>query len=170
MGLPGKTALICNESYGTCFFIIVANASPILAAYAMRGRLDFPLDGGLLLFDGQPIFGESKTVRGIVAAIGLTAIVAVMAGHPAICGILIGAYAMLGDLTSSFLKRRMRLPSSSRAPVLDHIPEAFYPAMLLAPGLGLATSEIIAVAATFLLIAVFLSPVLYNARLRKQPY
>lgn len=150
--------------------IIVANAAPILAAYAMRDRFDFPFDGGLLFFDGQRIFGKSKTVRGIVAAIGTTTIVALIIGHPAICGILVGTYAMLGDLTSSFLKRRMKLPSSSRVAVLDHVPEALFPTMLLAPAIGLATGGIIAVAVAFMLIAVVLSPLLYNAGLRQQPY
>lgn len=152
------------------FLIIVANAAPILAAYSMGGRLTTPFDGGHSLPDGQRLFGDSKTIRGIVAAIGLTTIVAVVIGHPAIAGILVGTYTMLGDLTSSFLKRRMRLPSSSRAPVLDHIPEALFPTMIMAPGFGLATGGIIAVAVTFLLVAVVVSPILYSAGLRKQPY
>lgn len=96
--------------------------------------------------------------------------VALIIGHPAICGILVGTYAMLGDLTSSFLKRRMKLPSSSRVAVLDHVPEALFPTMLLAPAIGLVTGGIIAVAVAFMLIAVVLSPLLYNAGLRKQPY
>jgi len=69
----------------------VANASPILAAYALRGRFDYPFDGGLALLDGQRVFGKSKTIRGIVSAIVLTTLVAMMIGHPAICGILVGA-------------------------------------------------------------------------------
>jgi len=150
--------------------IVVANAAPILTAYAMRDRFNFPLDAGLFLLDGQRIFGKSKTVRGIVAAIGITTIAALIIGHPAICGFLVGAYAMLGDLTSSFLKRRMRLPSSGQAPVLDHIPEALFPTMLLASSFDLTTVGIIAVAVAFLLIAVVLSPMLWSAGLRKQPY
>jgi len=152
------------------FLIIVANASPILAAYAIGDRFSFPLDGGLALPDGQRMFGGSKTIRGIAAAIGTTTIVAVVIGHPAICGILVGLYAMLGDLISSFLKRRLRLPSSSRAPVLDQLPEALLPTMVLAPDFGLAAGGVIAAAIAFMLIAVVLSPLLYSAGIRKQPY
>jgi len=152
------------------FLIVVANASPILAAYIMRDRFDYPIDAGFVLFDGQRIFGKSKTVRGIVAAIGLTTGAAIIIGHPAICGILIGAYAMLGDVTSSFLKRRMQLPSSSQALVLDQLPEALLPTMILAPNIGLATGGVATVVSAFFLTALILSPILYSAGIRKQWY
>lgn len=152
------------------FLIIVANASPILVACVLRNRLDYPLDAGFMLFDGQRIFGKSKTIRGIAAAIGLTTGAAVIIGHPAICGILIGAYAMLGDIASSFLKRRMQLPSSSQALVLDQLPESLLPAMILAPSIGLAIGGVATVVIAFTLIAMTLSPMLYGAGIRKQWY
>lgn len=152
------------------FLIIVANASPILAAYLLRGRFDYPFDAGLVLFDGQRILGKSKTIRGIVAAIGLTTAAAVVIGHPAIWGALIGACAMLGDIASSFLKRRMQLPSSSQAPVLDQLPEALLPTMILAPNFELATGGIATVVVAFILTAMVLSPILYSAGIRKQRY
>ncbi len=152
------------------FLIIVANASPILATFVMRDRFDYPVDASFKLFDGQRIFGKSKTIRGIVAAIGLTTGAAVIIGHPAICGLLVGAYAMLGDVVSSFLKRRMQLPSSSQALVLDQLPEALLPAMVLAPNIGLATGGVATVVIAFTLTAMVLSPILYTAGIRKQRY
>ncbi len=152
------------------FLIIVANAAPILAAYVMRDSFDYPVDAGFVLFDGHRIFGKSKTIRGIVAAIGLTTGTAIIIGHPAICGILIGAYAMLGDIASSFLKRRMQLPSSSQALVLDQLPEALLPTMVLAPNIGLATGGVATVVIAFTLTAIILSPILYSAGIRKQWY
>ncbi|MCH7981973.1 MAG: CDP-archaeol synthase [Proteobacteria bacterium] len=152
------------------FLIIVANAAPILVTYAMRNRFDYPLDGRFILADGQRVFGDSKTIRGIVAAIVFTAIAALMIGHPGLCGILVGAYAMLGDLLSSFLKRRIRLPSSSRAPVLDQLPEALLPTVILAPYFGLATGDVIVIVVTFLLVAVTVSPMLYNVGIRATWY
>jgi len=152
------------------FLIVVANASPILAAYLLRDRFDFPFDAGIVLFDGQRIFGKSKTIRGIVAAVGLTTATAVIIGHPAICGLLIGAYAMLGDVASSFLKRRMQLPSSSQAPVLDHLPEALLPTMILAPNFDLATGGVATVVVAFILTSMILSPILYSVGIRTQWY
>jgi len=152
------------------FLIIVANAAPVLATYAMQDTFDYPLDARLMLADGQRIFGESKTIRGIVAAIVSTTVAAVMIGHPGLCGILVGTYAMLGDLLSSFVKRRMRRPSSSRAPVLDQLPEALLPTMILAPYFSLATGDVIVVVVAFLLAAVTVSPMLYNVGIRSTWY
>lgn len=152
------------------FLIVVANAAPILATYALQDRLDYPFDAGFRLLDGQRIFGASKTIRGIVAAVGLTTIMALIIGHPSICGVFIGVYAMLGDLISSFIKRRMRLRSSSRAPVLDQLPEALLPTLVLAPNFGLATWGVATVVLAFFVSALILSPILYSAGIRKQWY
>jgi len=152
------------------FLIVVANASPILATYAMRNRFDYPVDTGFMLSDGRPLFGESKSIRGIVATLALTPIAAITIGHPAICGVLVGTYAMLGDLLSSFVKRRMRLPPSSRAPVLDQLPEALLPTIILAPEVGLSAGEVTVVVVTFFLLAVTLSPMLFNLGIRNRWY
>ena len=92
------------------------------------------------------------------------------ASQQPICGILIGAYAMIGDVASSFVKRRMHLPSSSQALVLDQLPEALLPTMILAPNIGLATSGVATVVIAFTLTAMVLSPILYSAGIRKQWY
>src|SRR5687767_7052887 len=47
----------------------VANGSPLLAAKVFNQRLSCPVDGGCTLSDGQPVFGDSKTVRGVVVSI-----------------------------------------------------------------------------------------------------
>ena len=39
-----------------------------------------PLDGGARLFDGQPLFGRSKTIRGIVLTAGGCLVGAVLTG------------------------------------------------------------------------------------------
>jgi len=152
------------------FLIIVANASPILAAYLMRDKLDYPLDAGLALFDGQRVLGRSKTIRGIVAAVGCCTGAAVIIGHPPICGFVVSVFAMSGDVASSFVKRRMRFPSSSQAPILDHLPESFLPAIVFAPDIGLKTGGVATVVTAFTLTAMILSPVLYSIGIRKQRY
>jgi hypothetical protein len=42
-------------------------------------------------------------------------------------GVVVGSMAMLGDLFSSFVKRRLNLPPSSRATFLDQVPESLFP-------------------------------------------
>ena len=43
------------------------------------------------------------------------------------CGLVVASVAMSGDLLSSFLKRRLSLPPSSRATGIDQIPECLLP-------------------------------------------
>ena len=44
----------------------VANGTPIFARKLFGELFDAPLDGGIKFRDGRPLFGSSKTVRGIV--------------------------------------------------------------------------------------------------------
>jgi hypothetical protein len=101
------------------------------------------------------------------------AVLVTMAGAPLIglqweIGLLVGSLAMAGDLVSSFLKRRMALPPSSRASGLDQVPEA----SLLAcrNPLSLTMADIGATAALFFIGEVLLSRLLYAFRLRNRPY
>ncbi len=152
------------------FLIIVANASPIVTALAMRNRFNYPVDCGRILTDGMPLFGESKTIRGLVAAVSLTTVAAMLIGHPAIYGTLVGAYSMLGDLLSSFVKRRVKLPPSSRARVLDQLPEALLPTLVLAHEVGLSVGEVTVVVVVFFLFAITLSPMLFILGIRERWY
>lgn len=45
----------------------VANTAPLVAKRLFGPRWSAPLDGGLIFFDGRPLFGSSKTIRGLVA-------------------------------------------------------------------------------------------------------
>ncbi|WP_194476606.1 hypothetical protein [Bradyrhizobium sp. CCBAU 53338] len=90
--------------------LTLANGSPVVAKKLFGPRFAFALDGGLLLFDGRPVFGASKTVRGIVASIAVTAVGGGILGLGYELGALMAIVAMAGDLLSSFLKRRMNMP------------------------------------------------------------
>ena len=152
------------------FLLLVANGSPILADCLLRKKLSIALDGGLFFTDGQPIFGTSKTVRGIAASIFVTTIAALVIGQSSANGLLLGTVAMIGDLVSSFIKRRMRLAPTSRSTGLDYIPEALLPALVLATVSDLTTTDIVAITAIFVLSATIMSPVLHAFGIRKQPY
>jgi CDP-archaeol synthase len=85
-------------------------------------------------------------------------------------GVLVGGFAMAGDLLSSFFKRRMNLPSSSRASGLDQIPESLLPLLACRNLLSLTAADIVVCAAMFLVGEVLLSRVLYAWHLRDRPY
>jgi hypothetical protein len=50
-------------------------------------------------------------------------------GLPSTAGLLVSAMAMIVDLLSSFVKRRMKLVPGSMALALDQIPESLLPAI-----------------------------------------
>ena len=95
--------------------LVLANGTPVVAKKILGERFAYPLDGGVEFVDGRPLFGRSKTVRGVVLAVLVAMAGAALIGLEWQIGFLVGSLAMAGDLVSSFLKRRMALSPSSRA-------------------------------------------------------
>lgn len=112
------------------FLLTIANAAPFVGKTLLGDKMAIPIDCGLTLRDGQPLFGKSKTIRGIVLALFATTVLAPLVGLEFTTGVIISASAMAGDLCSSFLKRRLRMPPGSMAIGLDQIPEALLPALM----------------------------------------
>jgi len=149
--------------------ILVANGSPIIAARLFGSHLAWPLDRGRQLGD-QPLFGSSKTWRGIVAAVLSTALTAWLLELAITIGILIGVAAMAGDLLASFTKRRMGIPSSDMAPGLDQIPESLLPLLVVKQAAGLDAATIFLLVLAFIFFELALSRIGYALKLRKRPY
>ncbi|WP_264715375.1 CDP-archaeol synthase [Limobrevibacterium gyesilva] len=152
------------------FLLTLANGAPVIARKILGNRFAAPLDGGLVLPDGHPLFGASKTIRGIVAAVLATAAGAQLIGLGWQTGCLAGAAAMVGDLFSSFCKRRMDLPPSSRATGLDQIPESLFPLLACRLVLPVTVADIVACVVIFLVGEILLSRILYRLHVRERPY
>lgn len=150
--------------------LVSANAAPILARNVFRQRYACPLDAGLKLSDGQPLFGHSKTWRGLVCAVFCVTVVAGLLGFDPVVGGLFGLLSMLGDLFASFCKRRLGKTASSRARGLDTLPESLLPAWILSTPLGLSALDIVLLVVLFFVIEEFVSPLLYKWHIRKRPY
>lgn len=150
--------------------IAAANGAPVVARKIFGGRFARPVDGGAAFADGRPVFGASKTVRGLVAALLAATVAAPLIGLPLAIGIVAGAGAMTGDLVSSFVKRRLGRPSSSRATGLDQIPESLIPLFLCGVPLGLSIADVAAGVIVFTAGEMILSPLLYRIGLRRRPY
>jgi CDP-2,3-bis-(O-geranylgeranyl)-sn-glycerol synthase len=150
--------------------LAVSNAAPVFARKLFEDRFSWPVDAGLRFFDGQPLFGTSKTIRGIVFSIVFTAIGAWLMGLGWEIGVVIGAVSMAGDLFSSFTKRRLKMPASSRATGLDQVPEALFPLLACQQALGLGVTDILAVVALFFAGSLILSPLFHKLNIRKRPY
>lgn len=154
------------------FLLLVglANATPVLARQLLKQRFAWPLDGGLRFIDGQPLFGTSKTLRGIVLSILATTAGATLLGLPWQAGALTGVLAMAGDLFSSFIKRRLKLPSSSKVTGLDQLPESLFPALGCHSLLGFSVTDILLIVVLFFVSDRILSPLFYKLDIRKHPH
>lgn len=150
--------------------LTMANGTPVIAKKLLGGFLSSPVDGGMTLSDGRPLFGPSKTLRGVAVAILATTLSAPALGLAWTTGLLAGLAAMAGDLASSFAKRRMGLPPSSRALGLDQIPEALLPALVCKVLLALTIVDIALIVALFTIGEILLSRLLFNMHVRDQPY
>lgn len=150
--------------------VLVANGTPVLATRLLGQKLAWPLDCGLRLPDGRPLLGRSKTIRGVLLSILVTAAVAPLLGLPWWAGALAGGLAMVGDLLSSLLKRRLGLPSSSRALGLDQVPEALLPLLALQATMGLAAIDVLMATLLFWVGGLLLSRLLFALGIRDRPY
>ncbi|MFO1206199.1 MAG: CDP-archaeol synthase [Burkholderiales bacterium] len=148
----------------------IANGAPIIATRIFGERFSAPLDGGLLLRDGAPLFGDSKTIRGVVASVGCSALFAPLLGFDWMLGAAVAAVSLAGDLLSSFLKRRRRLEPHAEAFGVDQIPEALLPLVVFRAQLGLAPLEILVLVVAFVALACLLSQLLFRLNIRDRPY
>src|ERR1700756_4700482 len=121
--------------------LMLANGTPVIAKKVLGGGYSYPLDGNLTFADGRPVFGRSKTIRGVALAVLVTTAGAPLIGLGWRIGLLVGSFAMAGDLFSSFCKRRLGLPPSSRASGLDQIPEALFPLLACRNPLSLTIAD-----------------------------
>jgi CDP-diglyceride synthetase len=132
-----------------------------------------PIDGGRCWRDGRRIFGDGKTVRGLIAgiaggvAIGLLQIlvhshveIVWLPEHTFVSITLLAVGALLGDLAKSFLKRRRGVERGEKWPVADQfdlVIGAFILLLIFDPGWLFSTITIpIAIA------ILILTPVLHR--------
>lgn len=158
------------ELFKLLLLIIIANGAPILLCVLLKNNFNLAVDFGRKLPDRQRVFGRSKTWRGVLAAILATTIAAWLLGYSPQTGMWVAGYAILGDLFSSFIKRRMALAASSKAPFLDQIPESLLPALMLRQTFSLDALAVLLLVSLFIITELSLSRLLYSWGLRRRPY
>lgn len=137
--------------------ILLANALPALLGLVLGpGK---PLDCERRWSDGRPILGPSKTWRGLISALTITPIAALALGLSWQLGLLLAVGAMAGDLLTSGLKRRLDIPSSASAPLLDPVPESLFPALLAKNTLDLAWLDVGILVVVFVALDLILTPI-----------
>ncbi len=107
---------------------MVANATPLICRrYFFRNP--HPVDFGKSFYDGKRLFGDNKSIEGLVSGVVAGVLIGLAYGSYmrsqlyewTVYGFLSGAGAMSGDLLNSFIKRRLGMrPGQSFIP-LDQI-------------------------------------------------
>jgi len=99
--------------------------------------------------DGTRLLGNHKTWRGLIAAIVACGLAAQLLALGFAFGAAFAGLALLGDASSSFIKRRLRRPPGAEVPGIDQIPESLLPLLALQRPLGLGLVEILVITAAF---------------------
>ena len=105
--------IILNALY---FFLpaYVANTSACIFG---KGR---PIDFKKKFYDKRRILGDGVTIRGTASGVLCGTIVGALQQEP-VLGFLLSLGAMVGDMSGSFIKRRMGFERGAHAPILDQL-------------------------------------------------
>lgn len=155
--------------FDALILLLVANGAPVLLSALAGSYAARPIDSGIRLSDGYPLFGTGKTWRGLLAALAVTPVMAYLLGYGLLTGLVFAIGTMTGDILVSFCKRRLQMTEGSHVRGLDTVPESLFPLLMVKSELSVGWLEIAILVGAFYLIEEWLSPVLYKWRLRKHP-
>ncbi len=103
-------------------------------------------------------------------ALLVTTMLAPLVNLEFINGAIVSAAAMIGDLLSSFLKRRLKIPPSGKTIGLDQIPEALLPALVARCVLPLTSLDVAAIVSIFFVGQLFFSRIFFALKIWDQPH
>jgi uncharacterized protein len=151
------------------FLLWLINFIPPLLSLFFDKRFSLPIDLNKTFRDQKPLFGPHKTWRGLLGALFCGSLLTFFLGFPVWLCFLAALLSMLGDLLSSFAKRRMGRPSGHNFPVLDQFFEGAFPFLLLSPyfGLGFFRSGFLII---IFCIGSYIGSVFYKNILLKEPF
>ena len=148
------------------FLLWMINFAPPLTAFFLEEKWAHPLDFGKRMQDGNPVFGAHKTIRGIAVGIATGILVGFVCGFPLWIGCACGVLSMLGDLCSSFVKRRRGYHSGKDIPGLDQGVEGLFPLLLLKHQLPLSWNTTLVLLVLFS-IGAYIGSLLYKKSIHK---
>ena len=152
------------------FLLAVANGAPVAGKRLFGARFSAPMDFGARFIDGKPLLGSSKTWRGLIFSVVLTGLCAMPLGMGFFYGAFFAFFSMAGDIFSSFIKRRLGMPSSSMALGLDQLPESLFPLLAFYRYFSLTIIELSLVLIVFFVGELLVSRALYALHFRDRPY
>ena len=150
--------------------MVCINAGPIIGYDVFKRRFAWQMDFGIRFFDGHPLLGASKTWRGTAIAFACGAAVAPALGLPARTGLWIALWVVIGDMLSSFVKRRFGRHAGSDIILLDQLPESLFPLLAVRAEYALEIEDMIFMILAFIAVDYMASRFLFKLHLRKHPY
>jgi predicted MPP superfamily phosphohydrolase len=142
-----------ETAFGVIIFLFLVNCLPVITQVVLGEWLRYPVDGGALWLDNKPLFGQNKTIRGVVVSVAGGMGACSLLGQPWWIGGVVATFVMMGDLTSSFIKRRLNVPAGSDLFPLDHLFESLLPVLFLVQILSLSWDQFIVIVGSFVLVA-----------------
>ena len=137
------------EFWIAALLLVTSHSTPAVAGGLLGPRWAWPIDGGLAWRDGRPLFGASKTWRGLALALAASTLATSLLLERPGLGLAFAALAMTGDLVSSFVKRRRGLAPHTDAPFIDQLPESLLPLIVLRDALSMSWTDLLLLAALF---------------------
>jgi len=135
------------------------------------------MDFGKNFIDGKPLFGAHKTFRGFFSGLFIGALIGIVQINLPIFqpshvlqGFILSLGALTGDLTHSFIKRRLSLPPGASFPVadqLDFVVGALLFSLLISPPSLPITLIILIVTPPIHLLTNFIA---YRLKVKKEPF
>ena len=150
--------------------LTVANGMPVIAKKLLGRLLAWPLDFGMTMRDGRPLFGASKTVRGLVLAIVVTAAAAPVLGLAWQIGAAMAARRWPATSCRASPSAGSPWRRAAARPGWTRYPEALLPALASMTPLGLGAADVVLVIALFVAGEIALSRLLYHLHVRDEPY
>ena len=104
---------------------MVANGTPVIIGKLVKNP--HPIDNDIKLRDGRPLFGKGKTWEGFLGGLtvgvifGLLVKLALIDYPILFLSLYIPLGALLGDITGSFIKRRLGIKRGDPLPLLDQL-------------------------------------------------
>jgi len=154
-------------------FILLVNFLPFITGVILEERCNRPIDGNLRWFDGRPLLGAHKTIRGLLAGVLGGLVISLPLQLPWLIGGGAALLAMIGDLITSFIKRRLRYASGKAVPVLDQFLESLLPILFFHHFLQLSLWQLAAILLSFIFLAhlgsLFWHYILYRSSPKNSP-
>lgn len=142
-----------GTTFGVIIFLFVVNCLPVITSVVLGEKFRYPVDRGFLWLDNRPLFGQNKTVRGVAVIILGGMVACSFLGEPWWRGGVVATMVVLGDLTSSFIKRRFNVPIGGDLFPLDHLFESLFPSLFLLSIQSLTWTQLIIVVVSFIFTA-----------------